>query len=212
MTTHCMTLEIPTRDGDVENYIGGAWHSPSGNDGQDIVNPATGEHLSHVGFSTSSDIDEAVQAGQRAFEEWCERPVEERIQPLFRLKRLLDEHQDEMAELLVKEHGKTLAEATGELRRGIENVEVACGIPSMLQAGHLPNAAPDIDETAVRKPLGVFAAIPPFNFPGMIPLWFLPYAVATGNAFILKPSERDPLTVQYMFDLIEQAGFPDGTL
>ena len=128
------------------------------------------------------------------------------------MKQLLEDHQDEIAELLVREHGKTFQEAKGELRRGIENVEVACGIPSLMQAGHLPNAAPEIDETAVRKPLGVFTAITPYNFPGMIPLWFLPYAVATGNAFILKPSERDPLTAQYLFKLVENAGFPDGIL
>jgi malonate-semialdehyde dehydrogenase (acetylating)/methylmalonate-semialdehyde dehydrogenase len=212
MNTCCMTLGTSIENRDVQNYIGGSWNSPSGSDDQDIVNPATGEAISNVTFSSQSDIDQAVEMGQQAFEEWRETPVEERIQPLFRLKQLLDEHQDEMARLLVKEHGKTFKEAKGELRRGIENVEVACGIPSMMQAGHLPNAAPDIDETAVRKPLGVFTAITPFNFPGMIPLWFLPYAVATGNAFILKPSERDPLTAQYLFDLVGEAGFPDGIL
>ncbi|WP_076433029.1 CoA-acylating methylmalonate-semialdehyde dehydrogenase [Haladaptatus litoreus] len=207
-----MTMEIPVDIDSVHNYIDGEWRAPSGTDGQDIVNPATEETIAHTDFSTTSDVDEAVQTGFEAFEEWREVPVEERIQPLFRLKQLLEDHQDDIATLLVKEHGKTFQEAKGELRRGIENVEVACGIPSLMQAGHLPNAAPEIDETAVRKPLGVFTAITPFNFPGMIPLWFLPYAVATGNAFILKPSERDPLTAQYLFALVEQAGFPDGIL
>ncbi|SIR93258.1 malonate-semialdehyde dehydrogenase (acetylating) / methylmalonate-semialdehyde dehydrogenase [Haladaptatus litoreus] len=205
-------MEIPVDIDSVHNYIDGEWRAPSGTDGQDIVNPATEETIAHTDFSTTSDVDEAVQTGFEAFEEWREVPVEERIQPLFRLKQLLEDHQDDIATLLVKEHGKTFQEAKGELRRGIENVEVACGIPSLMQAGHLPNAAPEIDETAVRKPLGVFTAITPFNFPGMIPLWFLPYAVATGNAFILKPSERDPLTAQYLFALVEQAGFPDGIL
>ena len=207
-----MTMETPIDIDSVQNYIGGKWQAPTGSDGQDIVNPATEETIAHTDFSATSDVDEAVQAGHEAFLEWREVPVEERIQPLFRLKQLLEDHQDDIAELLVKEHGKTFQEAKGELRRGIENVEVACGIPSMMQAGHLPNAAPEIDETAVRKPLGVFTAITPFNFPGMIPLWFLPYAVATGNAFILKPSERDPLTAQYLFALVEKAGFPDGIL
>ncbi|WP_435157950.1 CoA-acylating methylmalonate-semialdehyde dehydrogenase [Haladaptatus sp. DFWS20] len=207
-----MTMEVPIDIDSVQNYIDGEWQAPSGTDGQDIVNPATEETIAHTNFSATSDVDEAVQAGYEAFEEWREVPVEERIQPLFRLKQLLEDHQDEIAELLVTEHGKTFQEAKGELRRGIENVEVACGIPSLMQAGHLPNAAPEIDETAVRKPLGVFTAITPFNFPGMIPLWFLPYAVATGNAFILKPSERDPLTAQYLFALVEKAGFPDGIL
>ncbi|GAB7090350.1 CoA-acylating methylmalonate-semialdehyde dehydrogenase [Halorubrum luteum] len=195
---------------DVQNYIDGEWRTPTSNEGQAVINPATGDEISYVGFSSNEDIDAAVQAGQEAFEEWSTRAVEERIQPLFELKQLLEDHQDELAEILVQEHGKTFDEAKGELRRGIENVEVACGIPSMMQAGHLPNAAPDIDETAVRKPLGVFTAITPFNFPGMIPLWFLPYAVATGNAFILKPSEQDPVVAQRIFELIDEAGFPDG--
>ncbi|TYT62110.1 CoA-acylating methylmalonate-semialdehyde dehydrogenase [Natrialba swarupiae] len=207
-----MTLETAPPWDDVQNYIDGDWHAPSGTDGQDIVDPATGETISYVGFSSTDDVDAAVSAGQAAFEEWSETPVEERIQPLFELKQLLEDHQEELAEVLVREHGKTLAEANGELRRGIENVEVACGIPSMMQAGHLPNAAPDIDETAIRKPLGVFTAITPFNFPGMIPLWFLPYAVATGNAFILKPSEQDPVVAQRLFELIDEAGFPDGVV
>jgi malonate-semialdehyde dehydrogenase (acetylating)/methylmalonate-semialdehyde dehydrogenase len=198
--------------GTVENYIGGEWTETSGRDGQDVVNPATGEPIAYVGFSSADDVDDAVAAGQEAFETWRETPVEERIQPLFELKRLLEAHQDELAELLVREHGKTFGEAKGELRRGIENVEAACGAPTLLQSGHVQNAAPDIDETAVRQPLGVFAAVTPFNFPGMIPLWFLPYAVATGNAFILKPSEQDPLVAERMFELIDDAGFPDGVV
>ncbi|MFC7046792.1 CoA-acylating methylmalonate-semialdehyde dehydrogenase [Halobacteriaceae archaeon GCM10025711] len=199
-------------DDEVRNYLAGDWRSPSGDDGQDVVNPATGETLAHATFSSLDDVDDVVAAARDGFEEWSEMPVEERIQPVFRLKQLLEDHQEELAEILVQEHGKTKAEAMGEIRRGIENVEVACGIPTMMQAGHLPNAAPDIDETAVRKPLGVFAAITPFNFPAMIPLWFMPYAVATGNAFVLKPSERDPFTAQRIFDLVDEAGFPDGVV
>jgi len=207
-----MSLDTTPPWDDVQNYVDGDWRSPSGEDGQDVIDPATGETLTRVGFSSDDDVDAAVRAGRTAFEDWQSTPVEERIQPLFALKELLEDHQDELAEVLVREHGKTFAEAKGELRRGIENVEVACGIPSMMQAGHLPNAAPDIDETAVRKPLGVFAAITPFNFPGMIPLWFLPYAVATGNAFVLKPSEQDPVVAQRLFELIDEAGFPDGVV
>lgn len=207
-----MALDTTPPWGDVRNYVDGTWRTPTGTDGQDVIDPGTGETLTRVGFSADEDVDAAVRAGQDAFDDWSRTPVEARIQPLFELKRLLEDHQDELAEVLVREHGKTLAEARGELRRGIENVEVACGIPSMMQAGHLPNAAPDIDETAVRKPLGVFAAITPFNFPGMIPLWFLPYAVATGNAFVLKPSERDPVVAERLFELIDEAGFPDGVV
>jgi len=204
-----MSTEADIAYGTVRNYVDGEWINPS-KEGMDVVNPATGEAIASVGFSSRADVDAAVQAGQEAFAKWRHRPVEERIQPLFELKQLLEDHHEELAELLVKEHGKTRAEARGELRRGIENVEVACGIPSLMQAGHVENAAPGIDETAVRQPLGVFAAVTPFNFPGMIPLWFLPYAVASGNAFILKPSERDPLVAQRLFELIEQAGFPEG--
>ncbi|ESP87032.1 methylmalonate-semialdehyde dehydrogenase [Candidatus Halobonum tyrrellensis G22] len=196
----------------MRNYVDGEWRAPSGDDGRDVVDSASGEAVTHVGFSTDDDVDDAVAAGQAAFEEWRETPVEERIQPLFELKSLLEHHQDDLAETLVREHGKTFDEAKGELRRGIENVEVACGIPSMMQGGHLPNAAPDIDETAVRKPLGVFAAVTPFNFPGMIPLWFMPYAVATGNAFLLKPSEKTPVTAQRIVELAAEAGFPDGVV
>ncbi|WP_458188816.1 CoA-acylating methylmalonate-semialdehyde dehydrogenase [Haladaptatus sp. NG-WS-4] len=199
------------RYGEVQNYLDGDWVAASG-DGQAVENPATNERIAHVGFSTAADVDDAVAAGQTAFQLWRETPVEERIQPLFRLKQLLEEHQEELAELLVQEHGKTLGEARGELRRGIENVEVACGAPSLMQGGTVERAAPGIDEMGIRQPLGVFAAVTPFNFPGMIPLWFLPYAVATGNAFILKPSEQDPLTARKLFELIDEAGFPDGVV
>ncbi|WP_435176841.1 CoA-acylating methylmalonate-semialdehyde dehydrogenase [Halorussus sp. AFM4] len=210
--------ETPLSTGDeteaarAQNYVGGEWRDPAGEGEQEVVDSATGERVGVTPFSDAADVDEAVARANEAFEDWSARPVEERIQPLFELKRLLEEHQDDLAEVLVEEHGKTFAEAKGELRRGIENVEVACGMPTMLQAGHLPNAAPDIDETAVRQPLGVFTAVTPFNFPGMIPLWFLPYAVASGNAFVLKPSERTPFTARKLFELIDEAGFPDGVV
>ncbi|ADE01887.1 CoA-acylating methylmalonate-semialdehyde dehydrogenase [Haloferax volcanii] len=204
--------EDASAGGEVQNYVDGEWRPASGDDGRDVVDPATRDTVASVTYSTAADIDDAVSAGKAAFETWRSTPVEERIQPLFELKRLLEANQDDIAEALVREHGKTFDEAKGELRRGIENVEVACGIPSMMQAGHLPNAAPGIDETAVRKPLGVFAAVTPFNFPGMIPLWFLPYAVATGNAFVLKPSEKTPVTARLIFELVDEAGFPDGVV
>ena len=197
---------------EVRNYVDGRWSEIQGGEQFDVTDPATGEAVSTVRFSTEDEVDEAVASAHDAYQTWRETSVEERIQPLFRLKQLLEEHQDDIARTLVKEHGKTLGEARGELRRGIENVEVACGIPSMMQAGTLSNAAPNIDESAVRQPLGVFAAVTPFNFPGMIPLWFLPYAVATGNAFVLKPSEKDPLTSQCLFELIDEAGFPPGVV
>ncbi|RQG95411.1 CoA-acylating methylmalonate-semialdehyde dehydrogenase [Natrarchaeobius chitinivorans] len=196
----------------VQNYVGGEWQAPTGDDGQNVINPATGQQVTHVPFSTPEDVDQAVEKSRQAFQDWRTTPVEERIQPLFRLKQLLEDNQHDLAETLVREHGKTKSEAMGEIRRGIENVEVACGIPSMMQSGTLLNAAPNIDESAPRKPLGVFTAITPFNFPAMIPLWFLPYAVATGNTFILKPSERNPTTPYQLISLVEQAGFPDGVV
>ncbi|MFB6104123.1 MAG: CoA-acylating methylmalonate-semialdehyde dehydrogenase [Halobacteriaceae archaeon] len=207
-----MVLRSVTGMGTVQNYVDGAWVDVTGDGGQPVRNPATGAELATVPFSDEAAVDEAVAAGQSAFEQWGSTPVEDRIQPLFRLKQLLEDHQEDLAETLVAEHGKTKAEAMGEIRRGIENVEVACGIPSMMQSGTLANAAPDIDESAIRAPLGVFAAVTPFNFPAMIPLWFLPYAVATGNSFILKPSEQDPLVAAQLFDLIDAAGFPDGVV
>lgn len=203
---------LTTDNRDVTNYVGGEWSNIDGTHQQDIVNTATGQTIARVSFSSPAAVDDAVSTAKESFDDWRRLSVEERIQPVFRLKALLEEHQEPMAEVLVKEHGKTKKEAMGEIRRGIENVEVACGVPTMMQAGHLPNAAPGIDETAVRKPLGVFAAVTAFNFPAMIPLWFLPYAVATGNTFILKPSEKTPLTAQYLFELIDEAGFPAGVV
>ncbi|MFC4438985.1 MULTISPECIES: CoA-acylating methylmalonate-semialdehyde dehydrogenase [Natrialbaceae] len=201
------TLEQPVR-----NYVGAEWLEPTGEGSREVVNPATGEPFTETPFSSDGDVDAAVETGHEAFEEWRHRPVEERIQPLFEFKALLEEHVDDLASVIVTEHGKTLAEARGELRRGIENVEVACGAPTLMQAGTLQHAAPGIDESAIRHPLGVFAAITPFNFPGMIPLWFLPYAVATGNAFVLKPSERTPLTARALIELLAETSLPDGVV
>ncbi|MFB6113596.1 MAG: CoA-acylating methylmalonate-semialdehyde dehydrogenase [Halodesulfurarchaeum sp.] len=196
----------------VVNYISGDWEREDNAVGEQVVDSATGRVVADVPFASPDTVDRAVADARSAFEDWSQRPVEERVQPLFELKHLLETHQEEVAETMVEEHGKTFDEAMGEVRRGIENVEVATGMPTLLQGGHVSNAAPNIDETAVRKPLGVFAAITPFNFPGMIPLWFLPYAVGAGNTFVLKPSEKTPLTANLLLQLIEEAGFPDGVV
>ena len=145
-------------------------------------------------LSPPEEVDAAALAAERAFPEWRRRPAGERIQPLFKLKALLEEHLDDLARTVTEECGKTYAESAGELRRAIENVEVACGIPSLMQGYNSEDIAPGIDEHMIRQPLGVVAAVTPFNFPAMIPFWFMPYALATGNCFILKPSERVPLT------------------
>jgi len=179
----------------VTNYVGGEWVVPAGEDGQPLVDPATGEMLASVPFSDESDVADAVAAAREAFDSWRTVPPVDRVQYLFDLKAELDDRQAEIARALVREHGKTLDEARGEIRRGIENVEVAAGIPNMMRegSGAVEDVAVDVDEFAVRQSLGVFAAVTPFNFPAMIPLWFLPYAVATGNTFVLKPSEKVPL-------------------
>jgi malonate-semialdehyde dehydrogenase (acetylating)/methylmalonate-semialdehyde dehydrogenase len=197
----------------VENFVGGEWRSGS-EDPIPVDDPGSGESLGQVAVSSQADVDHAVQVANDAFETWSRQPVEARIQPLFRFKSLLETHQDELAITLAREHGKTFTEAKGELRRGIENVEVACGMPTLLKQGSgiVEQAAPNIDESGVRQPLGVFAAITPFNFPGMIPLWFLPHAVATGNTLLLKPSERDPHTPRRLVELCAEAGFPDGVV
>ena len=196
----------------VANYINGQWQDSTASDWQDVANPATGEVLARVPLSDNAEVTRAVDAAAAAFPAWRRTPPEDRIQPLFKLKALLEDHQDELARIITQENGKTFAEAKGELRRAIENVEVACGIPMMMQGYNLEDVARGIDETMIRQPLGVVAAITPFNFPGMIPFWFLPYAIASGNTFILKPSERVPLTMRRAFELIEQAGLPKGVV
>ena len=193
------------------NYAAG-WRASEVEDCADVVNPANGERLARVPLGARDDVDAAVQAAALAFPEWRRTPPEERIQYLFRLKQLLEGHIEELARICTQENGKTLAESRAELRRAIENVEVACGIPTLMQGHNLEDVAAGIDEMMIRQPLGVVAAITPFNFPAMIPFWFLPYAIACGNCFILKPSEKVPLTSQRVFELIEELGLPPGVV
>src|SRR5271156_2073827 len=194
------------------NFINGRWTDSSASEWRDVVNPATGETLAHVTLAEAPEVDRAVEAAAAAFPDWRRTPPEDRIQPLFRLKMLLEEHIDDIARIITQENGKTFAEAKAEMRRGIENVEVACGIPMMMQGYNLEDVARGIDEMMIRQPLGVVAAITPFNFPGMIPFWYLPYAIATGNTFVLKPSERVPLTMRYVYELMEKIGLPKGVV
>jgi malonate-semialdehyde dehydrogenase (acetylating) / methylmalonate-semialdehyde dehydrogenase len=194
----------------VPNYVNGEWRESSSSEWQDVVNPATGEVLSSVPLSSGAEVAQAVEAAAAAFPAWRRTPPEDRIQPLFKLKQLLEDHLNDLARIITQENGKTLAESRAELRRAIENVEVACGIPLMMQGYNLEDVARGIDETMIRQPLGVVAVITPFNFPGMIPFWFLPYAIACGNTLVLKPSERVPLTMRRAFELLEQAGLPKG--
>jgi malonate-semialdehyde dehydrogenase (acetylating)/methylmalonate-semialdehyde dehydrogenase len=197
---------------DIPNFIGGEWQQSQATDWQDVINPATGEVLARVPLSDSAEVGQAIEAAAAAFPAWRRTPPEDRIQPLFKLKQLLEEHLEELARIITLENGKTFAESKAELRRAIENVEVACGIPMMMQGYNLEDVARGIDETMIRQPLGVVAIITPFNFPGMIPFWFLPYAIACGNTLVLKPSERVPLTMRRAFELLEQTGLPKGVV
>src|SRR5271156_5409082 len=204
-----MTVAAPPAN-KVPQFINGQWVESHAAEWQDVVNPATGEVIGRVPISDAAEVTRAIDAAQAAFPEWRRTPAEDRIQPLFKLKMLLEEHQDELARVITQENGKTFTEAKAEMRRAIENVEVACGIPMMMQGHNLEDVARGIDETMIRQPLGVVAAIVPFNFPGMIPFWFLPYAIACGNTLIIKPSERVPLTMKLAFELLEKTGLPRG--
>ena len=207
-----MSSTATTQVTEILNYFGGTWHKSAATEFVNVTNPATGEVIARTPISSKSDVDAAVQSAAEAFPAWRRTPAGERIQYLFKLKVLLEDHIDELARIITLENGKTFAEAKAELRRGIENVEVACGIPMMMQGYNLEDITPGVDELLIRQPLGVVAAIAPFNFPAMIPFWFLPYAIACGNTFVLKPSERVPLSMRRAYELLEQTGLPKGVI
>ncbi|MGI8961100.1 MAG: CoA-acylating methylmalonate-semialdehyde dehydrogenase [Bryobacteraceae bacterium] len=194
------------------NFVAGAWHRSRSSESINIFNPANAEVLARVPLAGGDDVAAAVAAASAAFPGWRRTPPQNRIQYLFKFRQLLEQHADEIARLTTQENGKTFAESRAELQRGIENVEVACGIPTLIQGYNLEDAASGIDEIMIRQPLGVTAAITPFNFPSMIPLWFLPYAIACGNTFILKPSERVPLTARRLVELLHETGIPKGVV
>jgi len=197
---------------ELTNNFGGEWKSSKSSEFMNVVNPATAETLARVPLGSKEDVDAVVRAAAAAYPAWRRTPPEDRIQYLFKLKQLLEDHLEELARICTMENGKTIAESRAEIRRAIENVEVACGIPTLMQGYNLEDVASGIDEIMIRQPLGVTAAIVPFNFPIMIPFWFLPYAIATGNTFILKPSERVPLTSQRVFELMESLKLPAGVI
>jgi len=203
-------LEEPIKETLVlKNYIDGEWRESKGKY-HDIINPATYKTIAKVPSSTKKEVDEAVMAAKRAFPEWRRTPPLARCRRLFRLKELLEENFEELSRIQTMEHGKTIDESRGETRRGIENVEVATGIPSLMMGYNLEDIATGIDEYLIRQSLGVFCCIAPFNFPFMVPLWFAPYAVATGNCIIIKPSPRDPISQVKLTELVDEAGFPPG--
>ncbi len=196
----------------LQNFINGAWSHPTGAEYLKVNNPATAEVLACVPLSPPEEVDRAARSALAAFAAWRRVPAPTRIQLLFKLKGLLESHFEDLARTITLENGKTLDDARGEVRRAIENVEVACGIPTMMLGDFSEDVAPGVDEYMIRQPVGVAAIICPFNFPAMIPFWYLPYALACGNTAILKPSERTPITAHKLVRLVEEAGVPAGVV
>ncbi|MEJ2569779.1 MAG: CoA-acylating methylmalonate-semialdehyde dehydrogenase [Anaerolineales bacterium] len=194
---------------DLMNFVGGEF-VPSSGATKEVVNPATGKVIARVPVSTKVDHDRAVEAALEAYPDWRSTPPVARARCLFRLKELLEENFEELSRIQTMEHGKTIDESRGETRRGIENVEVATGIPTLMMGTNLEDIATGIDEYLIRQPLGVFGIIGPFNFPFMVPLWFAPYAVATGNCIVLKPSPDTPISQAKIVELADEAGIPPG--
>ncbi len=197
---------------EVLNYIDGKWIKPDAEEALDVVNPATGELMTRTPLCGAAEVDAAAAAASTAFPGWRRTPVQDRVQYLFKLRDLLHRNLDEISRLITNEAGKTFEESKAEMVRAIENVEIACGMPMLAKGEVVEDIAPGIDETMLRQPVGVCATIAPFNFPGMIPFWYLPYAIACGNTYILKPSEKVPMTMQLVFQLIEQIGLPKGVV
>ncbi|MBI3694214.1 MAG: CoA-acylating methylmalonate-semialdehyde dehydrogenase [Acidobacteria bacterium] len=191
-------------------YVNGRWEEAAGRSLHPIYNPATGETIAQVPYATAEDIDRVARAAHAAFLKWREVPVVERVQVFYRYKALLEKHADEVARILTTENGKTIEDARGSVRRAIQMVEVCCGMPSLIMGYSLDNVAKGIDCQTIRQPLGVCAGITPFNFPAMVPMWMYPFAIACGNSFILKPSEKAPLTPTRTAELLDEAGLPPG--
>ncbi|MCL4878963.1 MAG: CoA-acylating methylmalonate-semialdehyde dehydrogenase [Anaerolineae bacterium] len=196
----------------VKNYVNGEWVESSAESTTPVVNPATCELMAETPHSTRQEVDAAAEAAYEAFLEWRQTPVVKRVRYLHNFKTLLEENFEELSQTVVKENGKTMDEARGEVLRGIESVEFAFGVPSLMTGFKVEDIAAGIDETAERQPLGVFAALTPFNFPMMVPLWFLPTAIACGNTYIVKPSPMTPLSMNLVFELLEESGLPEGVV
>lgn len=198
----------------LKNYINGQWIKSLSNESIDVVNPALQEILAKVpyGSETAKDVNKAVEYASASAKEWKNVPVMKRVQVLYQLKSLIEKNIEELAQIITNECGKTKAESLGEIHRAIENIEVACGTPMLMAGDIIEDIAPGIDEMMIRQPLGVTACITPFNFPSMIVFWFLPYAIATGNAFIVKPSEKVPMTMMKIFEFLDQLDVPKGLL
>jgi malonate-semialdehyde dehydrogenase (acetylating) / methylmalonate-semialdehyde dehydrogenase len=196
----------------MKNYVGGQWIDAEAGETLDVTNPASGETLAQVPLSGAADVDRAVRAACEAFPCWRATPPLERARACFQLKYALEERRDDLAMLVTRDNGKAIKDAAGEVRRGIECVEVATGIPSLMQGSNLEDVSRGIDSDMIRQPIGVFAGITPFNFPFMVPMWFLPFAIACGNPIIVKPSEQDPLAMELTFELLDRIDLPPGVV
>jgi malonate-semialdehyde dehydrogenase (acetylating)/methylmalonate-semialdehyde dehydrogenase len=197
-------------DSTLSHYINGSKIAGGSNRFGDVYNPATGHVQYQVPFASTAEVNEAVASAKAASAQWAATPPAQRARVLFRFRDLVESHKDELAELISREHGKTLDDARGEIQRGNEVVEFACGIPQLLKGELNENVASNVDSHSMRQPLGVVAGITPFNFPAMVPMWMFPVALACGNTFVLKPSERDPSTGLRLAELLTEAGLPDG--
>lgn len=196
----------------LKNYINGEWVDSKGKDVLDVINPATGKSITKVPAGSAIDIEDAAKAAHEAWPDWRNTPATQRVQYLYGMKQILEKHTDEIAAICTKECGKTYAESKAEMVRAVENIEVACGIPTLMQGEFSEDIARGVDEFMIRQPLGVGACISPFNFPIMIPFWFMPYAIACGNTYIVKPSEKVPMTMARIFELLESLNLPKGVL
>jgi len=190
--------------------VDGKWEAPHGREAHPITNPATGAKIAEVLYATEADVDRTVRAAHTAFLKWREVPVVDRVQAFYRYKTLLEKNAEELARILTSENGKTLDDSKAEVRRAIQMIEVACGMPSLMMGDSLNDVASGIDSHTIRQPLGVCAGITPFNFPGMVPMWMWPFAIACGNTFVLKPSEKVPMTPTRATELLHDAGLPAG--
>jgi malonate-semialdehyde dehydrogenase (acetylating)/methylmalonate-semialdehyde dehydrogenase len=204
--------KVETEIAELKYFAGGRWRASKSRERQAITNPATGRVIAEVPFCTAEEVEQAVEAAAAAFPAWRDTPVTQRVRILFRYREILDRNFEELSRMVTRAQGKTLEEARGSVRRGIEVVEFACGIPSLLMGETVENISRGVDTYSIRQPLGVCAGIPPFNFPAMIPMWMFPLAVACGNTFVLKPSEKAPMTATRLGELFAEAGLPQGVL
>ncbi len=199
-----------TQSSEVTHFIGGQRHAGQGTRTQAVFNPATGAVTRQLRLGTPEDVEAAVAAAQAAFPKWADTPPIRRARIMLKFLELMNQHRDELAAIITAEHGKVLSDAAGEVTRGIDIIEFACGVPQLLKGDFSDQVSTGLDNWTLRQPLGVVAGITPFNFPCMVPCWMFPVAIATGNCFILKPSERDPSAALFMAELLKQAGLPDG--